>query len=71
LIDLNEDIRFKPTGFLCILLKTWHLFGATNGLILSGYFLQQNVATCFQAAFWEDESSLPLQLSPERSKFCK
>jgi hypothetical protein len=37
-IDLNENMGFKSTVFLSKLLKTWHFFGAKNGLILSGYF---------------------------------
>jgi hypothetical protein len=40
LVDLDEDIRFKSTVFLSKLLKTWHFFGAKNGLILSGYFYE-------------------------------
>jgi hypothetical protein len=40
LVDLDEDIRFKSTVFLSKLLKTWHFFGAKNGLILSAYFYE-------------------------------
>ncbi len=38
LIDLNENIGFKPTVFWCLFLKTWCFSGAKNGIILSGYF---------------------------------